>query len=54
MSELAIANLSGLASADFEIPLGDLGTYPAHLIPTPMPSTISSTSEPICFRPGAP
>lgn len=33
VSELAIDNLSGMATADFEIPLGDLGTYPAHLIP---------------------
>lgn len=32
VSEQAIDNLSGMAGADFEIPLGDLGTYPAHLI----------------------
>jgi uncharacterized protein (TIGR03083 family) len=33
VSEKAIAALAGFAEADFEMPLGDLGTYPARLIP---------------------
>jgi uncharacterized protein (TIGR03083 family) len=33
VSKLAIEALAGLEAADFEIPLGDLGTYPARLLP---------------------
>jgi uncharacterized protein (TIGR03083 family) len=32
-SERALGSLSGLVSADFELPLGDLGTYAASFIP---------------------
>jgi uncharacterized protein (TIGR03083 family) len=34
VSKLAIEALAGLEAADFELPLGDLGTYPAWLLPT--------------------
>jgi hypothetical protein len=33
ISEKAIAVLADLATADFEVPLGDLGTYPARVLP---------------------
>lgn len=33
VSEKAIAALAGFAEADFEVPLGDLGTYPARVLP---------------------
>jgi uncharacterized protein (TIGR03083 family) len=33
VSEKALAVLAGLAGADFEVPLGDLGTYPARVLP---------------------
>jgi uncharacterized protein (TIGR03083 family) len=33
VSEKAIGLLAGLAGADFEMPLGDLGTYPARVLP---------------------
>jgi uncharacterized protein (TIGR03083 family) len=34
VSAKALEALVGLEGADFEIPLGDLGTYPANLLPT--------------------
>lgn len=34
VSARALEALAGLEGADFEIPLGDLGTYPAKLLPT--------------------
>jgi uncharacterized protein (TIGR03083 family) len=34
VSEKAVAALAGFAGADFEVPLGDLGTYPAGLLPS--------------------
>lgn len=34
VSEKAITALAGLAEADFEVPLGDLGTYQARILPT--------------------
>jgi uncharacterized protein (TIGR03083 family) len=34
VSEKAIAALAGFADADFEVPLGDLGTYPAAVLPS--------------------
>ena len=33
VSGQALGRLAGLASLDFEVPLGDLGTYPAHRLP---------------------
>jgi uncharacterized protein (TIGR03083 family) len=33
VSEQGLSVLAGLAEADFELPLGDLGTYPASVIP---------------------
>jgi uncharacterized protein (TIGR03083 family) len=33
VSEEALVRLAGLSEADFEVPLGDLGTYPAWLLP---------------------
>jgi uncharacterized protein (TIGR03083 family) len=33
VSEEALVRLAGLAEADFEVPLGDLGTYPASALP---------------------
>jgi uncharacterized protein (TIGR03083 family) len=33
VSEQGLSMLAGLAEADFELPLGDLGTYPASVIP---------------------
>jgi uncharacterized protein (TIGR03083 family) len=33
VSEKALAALAGLAGADFEVPLGDLGTYQAQILP---------------------
>jgi uncharacterized protein (TIGR03083 family) len=33
VSEQGLSVLAGLAGADFELPLGDLGTYPASVIP---------------------
>jgi uncharacterized protein (TIGR03083 family) len=34
VSGQALGRLAGLASLDFEVPLGDLGTYPARQLPT--------------------
>jgi uncharacterized protein (TIGR03083 family) len=34
VSEKALTALAGLAEADFEVPLGDLGTYQARILPT--------------------
>jgi uncharacterized protein (TIGR03083 family) len=34
VSTAALAALEGLADQDFEVPLGDLGTYPASALPT--------------------
>ncbi len=34
VSEKALAAIAGLAGADFEVPLGDLGTYQAQILPT--------------------
>ncbi len=34
VSSQALDRLAGLASLDFEVPLGDLGTYPAYRLPT--------------------
>jgi uncharacterized protein (TIGR03083 family) len=34
VSEKALAAIAGLAGADFEVPLGDLGTYQARILPT--------------------
>jgi uncharacterized protein (TIGR03083 family) len=33
VSEKALAALAGFAGAEFEVPLGDLGTYPAGILP---------------------
>src|SRR6202034_3796255 len=33
VSEKALAALAGFAGADFEVPLGDLGTYQARILP---------------------
>jgi len=34
VSEKALTAIAGLAGADFEVPLGDLGTYQARILPT--------------------
>jgi uncharacterized protein (TIGR03083 family) len=34
VSEKALTVIAGLAGADFEVPLGDLGTYQARILPT--------------------
>jgi uncharacterized protein (TIGR03083 family) len=34
VSSQALVRLAGLAGLDFEVPLGDLGTYPAYRLPT--------------------
>jgi uncharacterized protein (TIGR03083 family) len=34
VSEKALTTIAGLAGADFEVPLGDLGTYQAGILPT--------------------